>query len=67
MVSSCLYSTMHSAQAIALNVIRSFFTNTFSILVLPLIFPKEIIWYAYGISEVLVSLVAVWMVRKLKR
>lgn len=63
MVSSYLYSTMHSRQAIALNVIRSFVTNTFAILVLPMIFGESIIWYTYGISEVMVTVIAVFMVR----
>ena len=59
MISSYLYSTMHSTSAITLNIIRSFVTNTFAILVLPLIFGKSIIWYTYGISEVMVTVIAV--------
>lgn len=64
-VSSYLYSTMHSKQAIVLNVVRSFLTNTFSILVLPLIFGEGIIWYTYGISEILVSILAALLLRSL--
>lgn len=64
MVSSYLYSTMHSKEAIALNIIRSFVTNTFSILVLPMLFGVGIIWYTYGISEVLVSIVAFVLIKR---
>lgn len=63
MVSSYLYSTMHSRQAIILNIIRSFLTNTFCILVLPQIFGAGIIWYTYGISEVLVSIISVFILK----
>lgn len=67
MVSSYLYSTMHSRPAIVLNLVRSFATNTFCILVLPMIFGKGIIWYTYGISEVLVSLLAIALVFSVRK
>lgn len=67
MVSSYLYSTMHSRPAIVLNLVRSFATNTFCILVLPIIFGKGIIWYTYGISEVLVSLLAIALVFSVRK
>ena len=63
MISSYLYSTMHSKSAILLNIIRSFVTNTFAILVLPMIFGESIIWYTYGISEIMVSVIAIIILR----
>lgn len=66
-VSAYFYSTKQSAWAIALNTIRSFVFSTATILLLPLLFQSEIIWYTFGIYESLVLIVSVSMLLYTKK
>lgn len=63
MISSYLYSTKRSRQAILINLLRSFAVNTLIILLLPALFGAHIIWYTFGIYEALVLIVA-WALLK---
>lgn len=56
LLSAYFYSTEHSGEAIILNVLRSFVLNSAIIIVLPILFGKEIVWYTFGIYESLVML-----------
>lgn len=60
--SAYLFSTKRTAHAVVVNFLRSFVCNSFVILVFPLIFGEGIIWNTFGISEVLVLIVAVTLV-----
>lgn len=59
MLSAYFYSTKRSAQAIALNIVRSLVMNSLVIMLLPMIFGKTIVWHTFGIYEILVLIVAV--------
>ena len=63
MISSYLYSTKRSRQAILINTLRSFVVDTLVILLLPTLFGPRIIWYTFGIYEGLVLIVA-WILLK---
>ena len=58
MISAYLYSTERSAQAIAINFVRSIVANTAVILLLPRIFGADIIWFTFGIYEIIVLIFA---------
>lgn len=53
-ISSYLFSTEKTTSAIILNTTRSFITNTILILLFPILFGNSIIWYTFGISEIMV-------------
>lgn len=53
MISAYFYSTKRTKGAIIMNTMRSFIVNTLAI-----IFGKEIIWFAFGLSELVILLVA---------
>lgn len=58
MISAYFYSTKRSAQAIALNIVRSLVMNSLIITFVPMIFGKLVVWHTFGIFEVLVLIVA---------
>ena len=59
MLSAYFYSTKRSAQAIALNTVRSLVMNTLVITLLPMVFGRAIVWHTFGIYEVLVLVLAI--------
>lgn len=59
MICSYFYSTLHSVQAIIINLLRSLVFNMPIILLLPAIFGADIIWFTFGIYELASALVAV--------
>lgn len=63
MISAYLYSTKRSAHAIVLNVIRSLIMNSLVITFVPMIFGKALVWHTFGIFEVLVLIIAVFIRR----
>ena len=67
MISAYLYSTERSGYAIILNVCRSFVLNILIITALPAVVGSSIIWFTYGISECLVLVVAVALLRYSER
>lgn len=64
MISSYLYSTKRTKEALVLNVLHSFVFNSLVIILLPMIFGSGSIWFTFGIYEILVLLVAVVLVKK---
>ena len=58
-ISSYLYSTTRSAQALTINVLRSLIVDTVVILVFPKLLGPEIIWYTFPIYEFIVLVIAV--------
>lgn len=66
-ISSYLYSTKRSPHAIAINVLRSFLVNTAVILILPGLLGAGVIWYTFGIYELIVLAVAVALLRYSER
>lgn len=58
-VSSYLYSTTRTRQALVINVLRSFAVNTAAILLLPAVFGAEAIWLTFGVYEGIVLIAAV--------
>lgn len=58
-ITSFLYSTKRSKQAIFINVLRSFILNTVITLGLPAIWGGDIAWFTFAIYEAIVLLVAV--------
>ena len=63
MISAYLYSTKRSAQAIAINVLRSLIVNTAVILLLPTLFGANAIWFTFGVYEAAVAVVAVILLK----
>ena len=59
MMSAYFYSTKRSAQAIALNTVRSLVMNSLIITFLPKIFGGAIVWHTFGIYEVIVVIIAI--------
>jgi putative MATE family efflux protein len=57
-VSSYFYSTKRTKESLILNICRSFVFNTFAILLLPKLFGNGIIWYTYGIAELLTAILS---------
>ena len=63
MVSAYFYSTKRSVQAIILNVMRSFVVNIAVIIGLSTVFGSSIVWYTFGISEAVVLVLAVVLLK----
>ncbi len=53
LISTYLYSTKRTKEAIVLNSLRSFVFNIFAVMVLPLIFGAEFVWWTFLIYEML--------------
>ena len=58
MVSSYLYSTERTMQALSISILRSIIVNAAVILILPYIFGESIIWFTLLIYETIVFVVA---------
>ena len=67
MISSYLYSTKRTRQADIINILRSLIVNTAVILLLPALFGREIVWYAFAIYEAIVLIIAVALLRHSER
>lgn len=61
MISAYFYSTKRSGQAIVLNIIRNLVMNSLVITLVPMIFGKAVVWHTFGIYEVLVLVIAVFI------
>lgn len=60
-ISAYFYSTKRSGQAIVLNIIRSLILNSLVITLIPMILGQAVVWHTFGIYEILVLIVAVFM------
>ena len=67
LISAYLYSTKRSAYAIVLNIARSFVCNTVIILGLSALIGGSIVWMTFGISECLVLVLAVILLKVSER
>lgn len=59
MLSAYFYSTKRSSQAIILNICRSIAINSLTIMLLPLVFGKSIVWHTFGIYEIITLVVGI--------
>lgn len=64
LISSYLYSTKRTKEAIIINILHSFVINSLCILLLPLFFGESIIWFTYGISEIIILIIGVIFIKK---
>lgn len=67
MISSYLYSTERSVQAIIINFLRSIVVSSIVILGLPAILGEGIIWHTFGIYEAIVLVVAFILLKHSER
>lgn len=67
MISSYLYSTERSFQAVVINFLRSVVVNAGVILILPSIFGVDVIWFTFGIYEAIVLIVSVVLLKHSER
>lgn len=67
MMSAYFYSTKRSAQAIALNIVRSLVMNSLIITFLPMIFGSAVVWHTFGIYEVVVLIIAICLKKASER
>ena len=56
--SAYLYSTRHTKEAVFLSVLHSFVLNTACILGLYAAFGAPVLWYCYGITELLLMIIS---------
>lgn len=57
-ISSYLYSTTRSREAITINVLRSFIVNTVVILLMPKLLGPETIWFTFPVYELIILVIA---------
>ena len=67
LISAYLYSTKRSNYAIVLNIARSLVLNTAIILGLPAMLGESIVWFTFGISECLVLVLAIALLKTSER
>lgn len=67
MISAYFYSTKRSNQAIVMNILRSIVVNTLVTLGLPALFGTSIIWYTFGIYEMIIAVISVSMYKNTER
>lgn len=67
LISAYLYSTKRSNYAIVLNIARSLILNTAIILGLPALLGGSIVWFTFGISECVVLILAVILLKVSER
>lgn len=67
LISAYFYSTKRSNQAIILNVMRSLVINTVVILGLPALLGPGVVWYAFGIYESIVLVLAAALLKHSER
>lgn len=66
-ISGYLYSTKRTESALALNIARSFVFNTAVILLVPMVFGGNSIWFTMGIYEVCSLILAVILLKHSER
>lgn len=67
MISAYLYSTERSTQAVIINFLRSIVINAGIILTLPKIAGANIIWFTFGIYEIIVLVIAIALLKHSER
>lgn len=67
MISAYLYSTKRSGQAITINLLRSVVMNVAIIFLLPALLGGGAVWFAFGIYEAIVLVVAFILLRHSER
>ena len=63
LISTYLYSTLHTKKAVLLNALRALVVSPLVIFTLPYIFGGYVTWFAFGIYE-LISLVIAFLLLK---
>ncbi len=66
LISTLLYSIKNTFDSILFNISRSFLFNSLCIFLLPLIIGADIIWYTKGISEILVLILGIFLIKRIK-
>ena len=67
MIASYLYSTERPLQAVLINFLRSLCVNVGVIIILPSICGANVIWFTFGIYEVIVLLIAFGLLKHSER
>lgn len=62
-ISMYLYSTKRTKEALTLNVLRGIVFTSIVILLMPVIFGNEAIWYAFAVYEAISLILAIILVR----
>ncbi len=65
--SAYLYSTKRTNYSNIFNICRSFLFNSLCILIIPNLFGIDTIWIAYGVSEILVLFVGIYLIKYSER
>lgn len=63
LISAYLYSTKRTKQAVIINVLRGVVINTAVILLLPRIFGANAIWFTFGIYELIIMVIAIFLLK----
>ena len=63
MISAYFYSTKRSRQAVIMNLLRSFVLDLAVIFLLPELLGAEAVWFTFGVYELLVLAVAVYLLK----
>lgn len=66
-ISAYLYSTTRTKPAVLINFLRSFAVNIAVILILPMLFGADSVWYTFGTYESIVMVVAIILLKKYDR
>ncbi len=66
-ISMYLYSTKRTKEALALNIFRGIVFASAAILLMPAIFGRESIWYAFAVYEAISLVLAIALVRLSER
>ena len=62
-ISMYLYSTKRTKEALTLNVLRRIVLTSVVILLIPILFGNEAIWYAFAVYEAISLILAILLVR----
>ena len=63
-LSSYLYSTTKTREAVTINILRSFVINAIVIFLLPELFGPGVIWYTFPVYEAILLVIAIRITRK---
>lgn len=63
-ITSYLYSTTRTKEALLINVLRSFIVDTAVILLMPVLFGDTAIWYAFAVYEAIMLVIAIVVMKK---
>ena len=66
-ISAYLYSTTRTKPAVLINFLRSFAVNIAVILILPMLFGADSVWYTFGTYESIVMVAAIILLKKYDR